>query len=314
MGSHLVEELQRRAYADVRCLVRTERKWLEGMDVRPVRGDLFDEQLIADAVRDVDVVFHIAGVTRARDWATFHRSNVEATVRLMDVVTRVNPSVHRIVATSSLAAVGACEDGVATEATPLRPISRYGRSKMEMERALEAFKGRLPVVIVRPPAVYGPREADIYTFFKTLKRGVCPVVGPADEQVLSLVFVRDLAAGIVDAAEADATVGETYFLGSERFYSWNDVKDAATDALGRSAWTVTVPPALVGAAGAAVEFGARLMGEYPPFNREKARELLHTCKMCSIRKARSEFGYRAPTSLEDGVAATIRWYEREGWL
>lgn len=313
IGSHLVEELLRQGVEPVRCLVRTDPRWLGGLPVEHVRGDLFDDA-IEDAVRDVDVVFHNAGVTRARDWDTFRRGNVDATVRLMDVIARVNPGLKRVVVTSSLAVVGACPGGVATETTPLEPISRYGRSKVEMEEALAAYADRLPLVIVRPPAVYGPREADIFTFFKTLKRGICPVVGSASREVLSLVYVRDLVQGMVEAARSDATPGETYFLGSETFYSWNDVKDAAVRAFDRPALTVSIPPALVGAVGAVVEAGARIVGKYPPLNREKAREIRDACKKCSIRKAQRDFDYHAPTPLTDGVAETIRWYRDRGWL
>jgi nucleoside-diphosphate-sugar epimerase len=119
---------------------------------------------------------------------------------------------------------------------------------------------------------------------------------------------------MVDAAESPVTSGETYFLGSEAFYSWNDVKRAATRALGRGALTIAVPPALLGTVGAAVELFGRLSGSYPPLNREKAREIRYVCKMCSVEKATRDFGYRQTISLEEGMAETIQWYRREGWL
>lgn len=314
IGSHLVEELLRRDYREVRCLVRTRRKWLGDLPIEAVKGSLFDEDLIASAVRDVDFVYHNAGVTRARDWDTFRRSNVDATKSLMDVLVRVNPDVRRVVVTGSLAAVGRCPGGVATESSELNPITRYGRSKAEMERELEAYHDRLPIVVIRPSAVYGPREADIYTFFKTVSRGICPVVGDVRTPALSLVHVADLVRGMVTAAEDAGTSGETYFLGSETFHSWNDVKEAATEALGRRALTIAVPPPLVGAVGAAVEAAARISGSYPPLNREKALEIRHACKKCSIAKAQSHFGYRTEIPLKDGVRTTIRWYRENGWL
>lgn len=314
IGSHLVEELLRRGYDEVRCLIRTEPKWLEDLSVKAVRGDLFDAALIEDAVRDVDYVYHSAGVTRARDWETFRRSNVEATCRLMDVLARANPNVRRVLVTSSLAAVGRCPTGVATELTALNPISRYGRSKAQMEEELSAYQAHLPILVIRPSSVYGPREADIFTFFRTVSKGICPVVGDVRRPVLSLVHVKDLVRGMIDAAEAGGTTGETYFLGSETFYSWNDVKEAATDALDRRALTIAIPPVLVGAVGAVSEGVGRLTDAYPPLNRDKAREIRFACKMCSIEKAQSHFEYRAPTPLKDGVAETIRWYKRHGWL
>ena len=314
IGSHLVEELLRRGYDEVRCLVRKDLRWLAGLDVLEVRGDLFSADTIREAVAGVDYVYHVGGVTRAKDWDTFERANVRATEHLLEAVAEVNPGISKVLVTSSLAAVGPCEEGIATEESPLRPLSRYGRSKAEMEAAIERFHGRVPLVVIRPPAVYGPREADIYTFFKTLKAGFCPVVGNPHAPSLSLVHVRDLVRGMAAAAEAPVTTGETYFIGSETFYSWNDVKDAATAALGRGALMVAVPPALVGVVGAVVEMVGRLTGSYPPLNREKALEIRSVCKQCSIDKARRDFGYRQEVGLKEGVADTIAWYRREGWL
>ena len=321
IGSHLVEALQQRGYGEVRCLVRTKLKWLEGLDVVPVRGTMDDVEVLREAVRDVDYVYHIAGVTRAERWAVFEQGNVVAPLTLLRVIKAVNPAIKKVLITSSLAAVGLSEDPVADETTPLNPISLYGRSKAEMERALAepaedgtVYLNDLPVVIIRPPAVYGPREADIYTFFKAVNTGLCPVIGSGTEPELTLVHVRDLVRGMIDAAESDATAGETYFLGSDDAYSWRQIKAAATAALGKKALTVPVPRVLVGVVGAAVEGISKLFGQYPPLNREKAREILRAAKMCSSEKARRHFGYRQQVPLEEGVRETIAWYRAEGWL
>ncbi|MEX0747823.1 MAG: NAD-dependent epimerase/dehydratase family protein [Rhodothermales bacterium] len=314
IGSHLVEELLRRGYEEVRCLVRGDKRWLTGLNIREIGGDLFSTNAIREAVSDVDYVFHVGGVTRATDWDTFQKANVLATEHLLEVVAEVNPGIGKVLVTSSLAAVGRCTSGVATEELPLQPISRYGKSKADMEAALEKFHSRIPLVVIRPPAVYGPREADIYTFFRTIKAGICPVVGDPRASSLSLVHVRDLVRGMAAAAEAPSTRGETYFIGSETFYSWNDVKDAATAALGRRSLTVSVPPAFVGVVGTIVEMVGRLTGTYPPLNREKALEIRSVCKRCSTEKAMRDFGYRQEVGLQEGVAETIAWYRREGWL
>ena len=314
IGSHLVEALLRRGLGEVRCLVRTRRKWLEGLPIREVRGDLFDEALVADAVRDVDYVYHNGGVTRARDDAVFQEANVAATLRLMETLARVNPGVRRVVVTSSLAVVGRSADPVATEESPMQPLSRYGASKARMEEALSAWRDRLPIAIVRPSTVYGPREADLYAFFRMANMGFCPVVGDTREPAMSLVHARDLVRGMIAAAETPGVAGETFFLGGEALYSWRDLKEAAAAALGRNALTVPVPPPLVSLSGALVEGVFRLWGSLPPFHREKAREIRYACKMCSIDKARRLLEYRPALSLKEGVADTIAWYRAQGWL
>ena len=321
IGSHLVEELLRRGYGEVRCLVRSEEKWLAGMDVIPIRGELSDVELLWNALSGVDYVYHVGGVTRAQAWETFEQANVKATLNLLGAVKMAAPDVRKVLVTSSLAAVGRCEGGVADETSPLQPISEYGRSKAAMEKALAdphemrtSLQEDLPLVIIRPPAVYGPREKDIYEVFKTASRGLFPILGGGDTPDLSLVHVRDLVRGMVDAAESDVTTGETYFLGSERFYAWNEIKAATMDALGKKVLTIPVPGALVGPIGAAAEAWGKLTRQYPPLNREKAREIRHACKMCWIDKAQRDFGYRPDVRLEDGIEETISWYRDEGWL
>lgn len=321
IGSHLVEELLRRGYDEVRCLVRSEPRWLEGLDVTVVRGDLSDVEALWEGVAGVEYVYHVAGLTRAQDWEAFERANVRATLNLLGAVRHANPEVERVLVTSSLAAVGACAERVVDESSPLRPISQYGRSKAAMERTLQEplqdgtiYREALPLTVVRPPAVYGPREADIYTFFKMVSKGLFPVVGSGREKELSLVHVRDLVRGIADAAEHPETAGKTYFLGSEAFYSWQEVKEATTDALGRGAIKVPVPRFLVKPVGAVVEAVSRLIGQYPPLNREKAREIREASLMCSVEKARRDFGYRQEVPLDEGIRETIAWYQAEGWL
>jgi nucleoside-diphosphate-sugar epimerase len=321
VGSHLVEELLARGYDEVRCLVRSDPKWLADLDVTYVEGDLSDVEALWAALDGVTHVYHVAGITRAQDWATFERINVQGTLNLCGAVKHAAPDVERVLITSSLAAVGDADVDVATEETPLRPVSRYGRSKAQMEEALteahempEAYAEALPITVVRPPSVYGPRDRDILDFFRAVKRHVCPVVGTGSGPALTLVHAEDLARGMADAAESDATVGETYFLGSTTQYAWTDVRDAATAALDTWAVTVPVPGVLVGAVGAVAEGLGALVGIYPPLNREKAREIRHACTMCSSQKAQRDFGYAQEVSLDDGVAATIAWYEDEGWL
>ncbi|MFQ5569002.1 MAG: NAD-dependent epimerase/dehydratase family protein [Rhodothermales bacterium] len=321
IGSHLVEALLQRGYDEVRCMVRTKRKWLDGLDIVPVRGDLAHVEALREGVRGVDYVYHVAAVTRAPDWAVFERANITATQTLLDVIKDVNPGVKKVLVTSSLAVVGPVDGGIADEQTPLNPISQYGRSKAEMERALatpaadgSVYLDALPLVVIRPSAVYGPREADIYTFFKTVNAGFCPIVGSGRAPEMSLVHVRDLVRGMIDAAESDATTGETFFLGSEAYYSWREIRDATTAALGKKAVTLPIPGALVGAVGTVVEVVGKVVGRYPPLNREKAREILKACKMCSVEKARREIGYRQQVSLEEGLRETMAWYREAGWL
>lgn len=320
VGSHVVEELLRRN-VEVRCMVRSDPKWLADLDVTYVHGDLSDVETLWTALDGVTHVYHVAGITRAPEWQPFYEINVKGTLNLLGAIKHAAPTVERVLLTSSLAAVGRCEATLATEEHPLRPVSRYGKSKAQMEEALhenhemtESYWEALPLTVVRPPAVYGPRDRDILDFFQAVQWHVCPVVGSGSERSLSLVHARDLARGMVEASVSPTAEGETYLLGSERPYAWNEVKRAATNALDTWAVTVPVPPVLVGGVGAVAEAWGILTGTYPPLNRDKAREIRHAITAGSIEKAQKHFDYAPRIPLTDGVAETISWYREQGWL
>lgn len=316
VGSHLVEALLDRGYGEVRCLVRSEPKWLAGLPVKRVRGTLDDPRLLADALRGVDYVYHVAGLTRAPALTPLMEANVAGTLSLMHVVEAMENPPKSVLVTSTLAVIGEADTPVADESTPMNPVSLYGISKARMEHALcqDGWMDRLPLVVVRPPAVYGPRDNDILDFFKSVDRGLCPVIGSGTHPTVSLVHVRDLVRGMILAAESPGTQGETFFVGSEAFYSWHEVRDAALKALGRRALTIHVPGFMVPAIGAASEIAGRAMRKYPALNRDKANEILNAVKMCSVEKAMRQLGYRQEIDLESGVAETIAWYREAGLL
>lgn len=312
VGSHVAEELQRRGLA-VRALVRSDPKWLTGLGVETVRGDLSDLHALTEAASGAEVVIHAAALTRAPSLETLRAANVDGTLRLLDACASAPERPGRVVIVSSLAAVGPSGDGPLAEDAPLRPISNYGRSKAEMEERVAAHPIADRVTIVRPPAVYGPREADIYTVIKTAARQrLFPIVGDPRARSLDLVFVRDLARGIVGAALAPGASGETFFLGG-RAHSWDEIHGAVTGALGRGAMKVNVSPRVVAPIGAVAEAVGKLFGAYPPLNRDKAREAREAWVVTSA-KAREAFGYTAEVPLADGMRETVGWYREEGWL
>lgn len=185
-----------------------------------------------------------------------------------------------------------------------------------MEEALHRrmTKEAPPITIIRPPAVYGPREADIYTYFKSVSRGVAPIVGNGTRPEITLVHVRDLVRGMIAAAESERAAGQTYFIGTDRPFSWNEIKDATTLALERRALSINVSQSLIQPVGAAAELIGKIAGFYPPLNRQKAREIRYACKMCSSEKAGKDFGYQSEIGLRQGIAETIQWYRKQGLL
>ena len=315
VGSHLVEELLGRGYA-VRALVRSDPKWLQGLDVQTVRGDLGDAGALRQGAEGAALVAHVAGLTRARDQATLDRANVDGTRAVLDAARGAAPGA-RVLVTSSLEAMGpnAVRDGVpvpATETDPLRPVSMYGVSKARMEDAVRRDYADLGATVVRPPAVYGPREADLYEMVKGAARGLFPVVGDARRPRISMVYVGDLVRGMADLAESEAAAGETYFVGTPG-YAWAEVQRALESALGRRTVRLPVPGPAIRAVGALAERVGGWTGTLPPLTADKAEAARHAW-VCDSSKARAAVGYAPAVGLAEGMAETVAWYRAEGWL
>lgn len=216
VGSHLVDALiDSEKYSEIRCLVRKDEKWLTDKAYSKIQGDLFDLQTISSALENVDVIFHVAGLVRAPKWSEFERANVEATENLIRIAQK--KGITNLVILSSLAATGPSNGIPVNEDTPFKPLSLYGESKKEMEKVIHQIAGNKDSIkIIRPPAVFGPRETDIYTIFKTMKLGIFPMVGDGNSPKVSMVYVSDLVNGNLQAAEKNEKGIHTYFMGGER--------------------------------------------------------------------------------------------------
>lgn len=315
IGSHLVELLLSRRYA-VRCLVRktSDLTWVKGLDIEFIHGDLFDEDALRRAVEDVDYVYHSAGVTKAKVKAEYYRGNTTGTKNLLAAATKHNPSLKRFIQISSQAAVGPSPSEVPiTEDTPPHPITSYGKSKWQAEEECLRVSGKLPVTIVRPPVVYGPRDKDVFEFFSTVNKGLQPTVG-FGEKLVSMIHVQDLVRGFVMAAESAATIGRTYFISSKSVYGWKEIGEAAQKALNRKALRIRLPESAVFVVAAFAELFAIFSSKPALINFEKARDMVQDYWTCNASRAAKDFGFEQQISLADGIQNTVEWYRNHGWL
>ncbi len=317
IGSHLADQLHARGYG-LRVLVRSSsnNRFLKHLPVEYVNGSFDDPESLRGAVSGVDYVYHVAGLTAARNRAEFFRGNQLATRNLIDAIKAYNPDLKRMIHVSSQAAVGPASDAEhpTTEEASFHPITSYGASKAAAEQEVLMSMGDLPLTIVRPPAVYGPRDPEILRFFATVAKGIAPLIG-FNEKLISLVHVEDLVRGFVLAGENPRAVGETYFISSEMFYTWPQVGAITAKVLGRSkARHLRVPHAIIYLAAGISGFLGRFQKKPPVFNFEKGRDITRQFWICSVDKAREHLGYQQRVSIEDGVRGTVTWYREHGWL
>ncbi|HEX9655008.1 MAG TPA: NAD-dependent epimerase/dehydratase family protein [bacterium] len=316
IGSFLVEELRAKGF-QVYCLLRHKKvteDWLTGLDIKPLEGDILDPRSLGAAVRNMDYVFHLAGLTKAVSREQFYQVNVQGTTNMLDAVVKDNRPLKRFVLVSSLAAAGPSPDGKPlNESHPVHPVSDYGASKLQAEQAALAYAPDIPISIVRPPAVFGPRDRDVFTFFKYARQGWWPKMsgGP---RFASLIYVKDLAGGLLQVAQSQAAVGQTFFLCNDDFYSWDDIADLMAQFFATRVRTIPIPISLGFLAAAVSEMFGKIVGKAALMNLDKFRELKATHWICDNSKAKKECGFRIEHELNVALAETVAWYQANGWL
>lgn len=311
IGSHLVERLVAEG-RPVRCLVRRTSPIgkLPLGAVELACGDLGSGEGLAEALRGVHTVIHLAGVTKARRLSDYHTGNVIATAGLL----RAAGEVGRLIHVSSLAAAGPSNgDTSLTEDSEPLPVSHYGRSKLAGERAVRESALWERTVIVRPPVVYGPRDTDVYQIIRAAASGWMIRIGHAERR-FSVIYVQDLVDGLLAIAGREGAGGRIYYLAHREPVSWEDFAGATARVLGRPVRTVTIAPAAARAVGAFAEWWTGLRGKPGILSRDKITEACCPGWACDPSRACRELGFCASTSLEDGLRRTVQWYREAGWL
>jgi nucleoside-diphosphate-sugar epimerase len=307
VGWHLAEAFLRDGW-DVRAVVRRGNRKAVPPGVTTVEADLTATAL-AEAAAGSDLFIHGAAIVRAADEATFTAVNVEGTRAAAQAARRIDA---RFLHISSQAA-----GGVGTVASPRReldppgPVNAYGRSKLAAEGVVRSVE-RLRWTIVRPCAVYGPRDRAFLPLFKLARRGIF-VVPSGAEAAFTLIYIHDLVRAIGAAATADRAIGETLFLGHPDPGSSVDVLRAIASAEGRAYRPLRIPAPVFGAMARLGDLAWKL-GVEPPIDSARLIELRADGFVCAVERAHEVLGFSASTTLLDGLAQTGRWYRDTGWL
>ena len=315
VGSWVAKQLADQGEA-VTCLVRktSNLRWLQDLKIDYHYGSLLDAESLKAGVKNADYVLHIGGVTKALSIQDFYAGNVQATKNIMEAIKNVNPQIKNIVYVGSEAAVGPSPNGVLLDETcEMHPITDYGISKKQGELAAQEYADELPLTILRPPAVYGPRDTDVFEVFKSVKNRMNLKVGSGDPYV-SIIHVHDLARGIIEAAKNPAAIGQTYFIGNPDPCYWSEVITILEELMDRKVINVPIPYPLAYGFGAVMEFFGRLGGKPTILNRQKIREVNAGNWVISSKKIQDELGYNTRLSLREGLAQTLEWYKKAGWL
>ena len=315
VGGHVVEALARNGIRP-RCLVRQTSRldFIKDWSPELVFGDITSLASLETAVEGVDGVVHCAGITRALSLPEFLRVNADGCSNLYRACLAKNPAIRRIVHISSLAALGPSVAGRPVQEGEARhPVSNYGSSKLAGQRIAEAHMDRLPIVILVPPAVYGPFDRAFLGLFACAKRGLAPVIG-REERWISLIYAKDLARAVLACLESNKAAGNEYLLEDGHPHMWREVTAAIGQSMHTSSVRVRIPLMVAKMAGAVIGCAARCTGKPAFFDRDRLKDFLQPSWTCSSAKICAELGFAPQYSLEQGVAETCRWYTEHNWL
>ncbi|MGB9906690.1 MAG: NAD-dependent epimerase/dehydratase family protein [Candidatus Saccharicenans sp.] len=312
IGSRLIEQLLADSQNKVYALVRNPAKlnWLtKTRNLNLLVGDLFTLPAIP---ADCQVVFHLAGLTKAVKPSAYYTVNQQGTASLLTKLARGGLA-PRFVHLSSLAAGRPSADGTPVrEEEPPAPASPYGHSKLLAEEEVLKHRGQLPVVILRAAAIYGPRDRDFLQFFQTVKRGWLLTFNKP--LLMSLCYVDDLVRALEIAATAPITSGEIYNVADPVPRSWEEIGLEAARILKRKVKKIACPLWLVNGLAGVSEAVARISGQSSALNRSKCHDLEKQYWVAEVSKIKRDLGFETSWDFPRALAVTLSWYQENKWL
>jgi dihydroflavonol-4-reductase len=317
VGSHLADLLQSKGIS-CRCIFRntSNLRWVAGRPYKLFEASLSDKSALAKAVEGVDYIFHVGGLIAARSQEEFLKANRDGTKNLLNVAFEYTPNLKRFLYVSSLTAAGPAKSlsHPVNEDMPCNPITAYGKSKAAAEIVVNEYSDKFPITIVRPPAIYGPRDPAMVPIFKSVKTGLGFLIG-FKKKYLSLIHVEDLVRGIAEAAFSEKTINQTYYISSDEFYDWVTLMNTMKNAINKkNLKLLKAPEPFVMTAAYITEFFGRFMSSPPVFNLDKGRDFIQNYWICSTEKAKRDFGYTQQISIDAGMKNTFDWYIENKWI
>ena len=300
LGLHVVKALARSG-ARIRLLARRDpaHTFWQGIPFDVVAGDLEDLNALEKLTTGADVVVHMAGLIKARS-REFMRVNRDGARAVAEATMRYAPGAL-FIATSSLAA--------------REPkLSQYAASKRAGEDAVRTVFAHAPgqLVIVRPPAIYGPWDRETLAIFKAASHAIAPVLGSGR---IAIVHADD-AAGAIASLAIGAKNGGSYALAdiNPAGYSTTELLREAARALGNTPRLFRVPSPMLVAAGFASQAWGGVSRRTPIFTSGKVRELLHPDWSVAPDELLPVAIYRSKIGIREGFATTAAWYKAAGWI
>lgn len=313
IGSHLVDDLLNKGY-EVDALIResSDLRWLRDKRVGLIRGDLAGEGRLP-SLDGFAYIYHLGGATRALSGRGFYLINQKGTERLIEAACNIR-GLKRFVYLSSQAAGGpSTDERPRTEEDIPCPVSAYGDSKLRGEAAVLSSRDRFHVAILRPCAVYGPRDPYMLELFRIISRGYVPLLGKGP-MYFSFCYVEDLVQALLLSIQRDYSSGEIFFIADGERYSLDFFAELVSSEMNVRLRKVHIPLWAAWFYAAAADAWGFVRRRPAYFHRSKYLEAVQRNWVCDIENAKKKLGFHPGVHLEAGIKFTLQWYRESGWL
>jgi nucleoside-diphosphate-sugar epimerase len=316
-GAALVRKLCERG-ARVRAIARPSSNLdgLRGLPIDWYRGDVFEPAVVERAVAGVDYVFHVAAAYRQAGLTddAYRQVHVESTQLLAKAALK-NPGFKRFVHVSTVGVHGHIERPPADEDYPFSPGDIYQRTKAEAELWIRDFasRQRLPFVVIRPAAIYGPGDRRLLKIFKMAAWPLFPLLGSAKGQLYHLIHVDDLTEIFLLAAIHPAASDGVFIAGDPAALALADIVRIIGAELGHKARLIRIPAWPFFVLASLCETVCRPLGIEPPLYRRRVAFFTKD-RSFNTARLREGLGYRFRRTTEAGLRETARWYIDRKWI
>jgi dihydroflavonol-4-reductase len=287
---------------------RNRRLQAAGVDV--VVATLEDSGALEAALAGQEAVIHLAAAQHEAEApeSHFRKVNVEGTRNLLQLA--VKAGVKRFVHGSTIGVYGNASAKIIDEQTVLAPDNYYGRTKAEAEVVAREFNSRIPVCIIRISETYGPGDMRLLKLFRAVERNRFFVIGSGLNRH-QLIYVDDLANGLLTATHAPGAVGATIILAGSETLTTDEMVRAIGPAVGNPRPVRHVPLWPFDAAAFVFERTMPPLGLRPLLHRRRL-DFFRKSFSFSTSEAQRLLGFKAATSFTDGAARTAQWYRAQG--
>ena len=313
-GSYLIKLLINKGY-QVRGIIRENAnlKLIKDLPIEPYYADLATHSTFDDAMQDIDIVFHIGAAFRVNGVPEkyFLDVNLEGTRKLLESAKKMG--VKRFVHCSTIGVQGHIKKIPSKEDDIYNAGDYYQKSKLAGEMlALQFYKEGLPVTIIRPTGIYGPGDMRYLKLFKSINNCTFKMIG-SGEVFHHLIYVEDLAEGIILAGEKPEAVGEIFTLGGEGYLTLNELVKKIASILDKRVASFKIPVFPVWLAGLICEVICKPFGIIPPLYRRRVAFFVKD-RAFDITKAKRMLGFKPKVDINEGLRQTAEWYKKEGYL